>query len=184
MTVSTRIAVIGVGDPDRHDDGVARAVLCRLRERAAERPLPPGTLLAACDDDPARMIRLWENAELAVVLEPAHARPSHPGRIYRLELDGAALWRAGTMRPNGLGAAVNVARALGRLPGHLVAYAVDGADSSLGRGLSDPVAATVGHLAECVEAEIVRHRVAAARSASGPAWTGGAGRPPPASRGS
>ena len=165
MTVSTRIAVIGVGDPGRHDEGVARAVLSQLRERAAEGPLPPGTLLAECDDDPARLIRLWENAELAVVLEPAHARPSRPGRIYRLELNTAALWRAGTMRSHGLGEAVNLARVLGRLPGHLVAYAVDGADTSLGHGLSEPVAATVGHLAECVEAEIVRHRVAAARGA-------------------
>ena len=169
MTVSTRIAIIAVGDPGRHDEGVAPAVLSRLRERAAERPLPPGTLLGACDPDPARLIRLWENAELAIVLEPAHARPSHPGRIFRLELNTAALWRAGTMRPHGLGEAVNVARALGRLPGHLVAYAVDGADSSLGHGLSEPVAATVGHLAECVEADIVRHRVAA-----GPDLTDGA----------
>ncbi|KUM84253.1 MULTISPECIES: hydrogenase maturation protease [Streptomyces] len=163
MTVSTRIAIIGVGDPGRHDEGVARAVLSRLRERAAERPLPPGTLLATCDPDPAQLIRLWENAELAVVLEPAHARPSRPGRIYRLELDNAALWRAGTMHPHGLGAAVSLARALGRLPGHLVAYAVDGADISLGHGLSAPVVATVGPLAECVEADIVRHRGAAAR---------------------
>ncbi|MFE3854318.1 hydrogenase maturation protease [Streptomyces griseorubiginosus] len=163
MTVSTRIAIIGVGDPGCHDEGVARAVLSRLRERTDERPLPPGTLLAECDPDPARLIRLWENAELAVVLEPAHARPRHPGRIYRLELNSAALWRAGTMRPHGLGAAVNLARALGRLPGHLVAYAVDGADISLGHGLSEPVAATVGQLVECVEADIVRHRGAAAR---------------------
>ncbi|MGW7409974.1 hypothetical protein ACWGI9_40885 [Streptomyces sp. NPDC054833] len=102
--------------------------------------------------------------------EPAHARPSHPGRIFRLELSTAALWRAGAMRLHGLGEAVNLALALGRLPGHLVAYGVDGADASLGHGLSEPVAATVGHLAECVESDIVRHRVAAARDAADGAW--------------
>ena len=117
MTVSTRIAITGVGDPGRHDEGMARAVLSRLRQRAAERPLPPGTVLAACDLGPARLIPLWENAELAIVLEPAHARPSHPGRIYRLELNTAALWWAGTMRPHGLGEAVNVA-GLPRKRGH------------------------------------------------------------------
>ena len=184
MTVSTRIAIIAIGDPDRHDDGVPRAVLSRLRERATARPLPPGTLLAACDPDPARLIRLWENTELAVVLEAAHARPSHPGRIYRLELDTAALWRAGTMRPHGLGEAVNVGRALGRLPGHLVAYAVDGADTSLGQGLSEPVAATVGHLVACVEAEITRHRAAIAQDLADGARPGRTGRAPSASRGS
>jgi hydrogenase maturation protease len=158
MTVSTRIAIIGVGDPGRHDDGVSMAVLSRLRERAAGRPLPAGTLLAECAPDPSRLIRLWENTELAVVVEPAHARASRPGRIYRLELDAAALWRAGSMHPHGLGEAVSMGRALGRLPGRLVAYAVDGADTSLGHGLSEPVAAAVGHLVERVEAEIVRHR--------------------------
>ncbi|MGW2717756.1 hydrogenase maturation protease [Streptomyces sp. NPDC001492] len=189
MTVSTRIAIIAIGDPDRHDDGVPRAVLSRLRERATERPLPPGTLLAACDPDPARLIRLWENTELAVVLEPAHARPSHPGRIYRLELDTAALWRPGTMRSHGLGEAVNVGRALGRLPGHLVAYAVDGADTSLGQGLSEPVTATVGQLVTCVEGEITRHRAEAAQKLAGTSGSkGGPGHEgregPSASRGS
>lgn len=184
MTVSTRVAIIAIGDPDRHDDGVPQAVLSRLRERATERPLPPGTRLAVCDPDPARLIRLWENTELAVVLEPAHARPSHPGRIYRLELDSAALWRAGTMRPHGLGEAVNVGRALGRLPGRLVAYAVDGADTSLGRGISGPVAATVGQLVTCAEAEIARHRAAVAEHLADRARPRRTGRAPSASRGS
>lgn len=162
MAVSTRIAIIAIGDPDRHDDGVARAVLARLRERAAERPLPPGTLLAVCDIDPARLIRLWENAELAVLLQPAHPGEGHPGRIHRLELDAAQLWRPGTMSPYGLGSAVDVACALGRLPGRLVAYAVDGADTSVGRGLSPRVAATVDDLAGYVEDDIVRQLAATA----------------------
>ncbi|MFR0354601.1 hydrogenase maturation protease [Streptomyces sediminimaris] len=163
MAVATRVAIIAIGDPDRHDDGVARAVLDRLRERAAGRPLPPGTLLAECDLDPARLIRLWENAELAVLLQPSHARQGRPGRVRRLELDAARLWRPGTMGPQGLGAAVDVARALGRLPGRLVAYAVDGADTSVGRGLSPRVAAAVDDLTGYVEDEIVRRRAAPAR---------------------
>ncbi|MCX4672995.1 hydrogenase maturation protease [Streptomyces sp. NBC_01381] len=165
MTVSTRIAVIAVGDRSRHDDGVGWAVLSRLRERAAVRPLPPGTALSECDLDPGRLIRLWEDAGLAVVLESAHARPSRPGRIYRLELGAAELWRPGVMSPHGLGEAVELARELGRLPGHLVAYAVDSADISLGQGLSEPVAAMVEPLAERVEEEIVRHQVTAAAGA-------------------
>jgi hydrogenase maturation protease len=166
MTVSTRIAVIAVGDRFRHDDGVGCAVLSRLRERAADRPLPPGTVLSECELDPGRLIGLWHGAELAVVLEAARACPSRPGRIYRLELGSTELRQPGTMSPNGLGEAVEIARELGRLPGHLVAYAVDSADTSLGAGLSDPVAATVDHLARRVEDEIVRHRVAAARGAA------------------
>ncbi|MGW0758443.1 hydrogenase maturation protease [Streptomyces sp. NPDC002814] len=160
MTVSTSIAVIAVGDRSRHDDGVGAAVLSRLRERADVRPLPPGTVLAECDLDPGRLIRLWEDAELAVVLEPAHARLRHPGRIYRLELDAAELGRPAAMSPHGLGEAVELARVLGHLPGRLVAYAVDSADTSLGQGLSEPVATSVEALVRRVEDELACHRAA------------------------
>ncbi|MFJ8200825.1 hydrogenase maturation protease [Streptomyces sp. NPDC096152] len=164
MTVPTRIAVVAVGDPARHDEGLGRSVLARLRERAAGRPLPPGTVLAECaDPDPGRLVRLWDQAGLAVVLESAPARDGDPGRIYRLDLPGAELRRPGTMGGHGLGEAVELGRALDRLPGHLVAYAVAAADTSAGEGLSAPVASAVGLLAERVEEEIVRHRVAAAR---------------------
>ena len=165
MTNRTHIAIIGVGNDFRRDDGAGWAVIDRLRKRAVERPLPPGTVLATCDGDPARLITLWEGADLAVVVDAAHAHPSHPGRIHRLDLDATLLGRpAASSHGLGLGEAVELARVLGRLPGRLVVYAVEGADSSLGTGLSTPVAATVDPLADSVEREITLHRDAAARN--------------------
>ncbi|MFD9637239.1 peptidase M52, partial [Streptomyces violascens] len=70
---------------------------------------------------------------------------------------------ATSSRGLGLGEAVELARFLGRLPKRLVVYAVEEADTSLGAGLSEPVGAVVEPLAEDVEAEITRHRDAAAR---------------------
>ncbi|MGW2702733.1 hydrogenase maturation protease [Streptomyces sp. NPDC001340] len=169
MRTSTRIAIIAVGDPSRHDDGVGRAVLSRLRERAVERPFPPGTVLVECDLDPGRLIQLWDHTDLTVVLEAAHTRPSHPGRIHRLELDARRLARPDELRPRGLGEALEVAWELDRLPGCLVAYAVEVADASLGPDLSPSVAAAVDTLVGRVEDEIVRHRVAAARGTTDPA---------------
>ncbi|NBM20444.1 hydrogenase maturation protease [Streptomyces sp. GC420] len=179
MAVSTQIAVIGVGNEFRHDDGFGWAVVDRLRERAADRPLPPGTVLAVCDGDPGRLIGLWENAALAVVLDAAHGHPAHPGRVHRLELEGAALARTGTTSSHGLGLgeAVELSRILGRLPEQLVVYAVEGADDSLGRGLSDPVAAQIAPVVMAVEHEIVRHRDAAAHGSGGGTAEGG-GTPP------
>lgn len=163
MAVSTRIAVIAVGDRSRHDAGIGPAVLARLRERAAGRPLPPGTGLTECDGEPGRLAGLWENAELAVVVTSAQAHQGRPGRVYRLELDERALRRPlgpGTpdTDPHGLAAAVELARELARLPRRLVAYAVEASDTSQGPGLSAPVAAEVGAVADLVEEEIVRHR--------------------------
>ncbi|WP_329600055.1 hydrogenase maturation protease [Streptomyces pseudovenezuelae] len=160
MSLRTRIAVIGVGNEFRRDDGVGWAVLDRLRERATERPLPPGTVLATCDGDPARLIGLWEGAGLAVVVDAAHAHPGTPGRVHRLELDAGQLAHPPTTSSHGLGLgeAVELARVLGVLPDHLVVYAVEGADSALGTGLSPAVAAAVEPLVRAVESEAARHR--------------------------
>lgn len=155
-----RIAVIGVGNDFRRDDGVGWAVIGRLRERAGQRPLPPGTVLAACDGEPGRLIGLWEGAALAVVVDAAHAHPGTPGRVHRLELDGATLGGTSATSSHGLGLgeAVQLAAALDRLPGHLVVYAVEGAEAAFGTGLSPVVAGTVDILAQAVEDEIARHR--------------------------
>ncbi|MGW5861539.1 hydrogenase maturation protease [Streptomyces sp. NPDC055239] len=165
MPTRTRIAVIGVGNEFRRDDGVGWAVIARLRARAVDRPLPTGTLLATCDGDPARLLGLWEGADLAVVVDAAHAHPACAGRVHRLSLDADVLYRPQTTSSHGLGLgeAVELARVLGRLPGRMVLYAVEGADSAPGAGLSSSVEAVVAPLVEGIEDEIVRHRDAAAR---------------------
>ncbi|MFI7413382.1 hydrogenase maturation protease [Streptomyces sp. NPDC049627] len=157
------IAVIGVGNEFRRDDGVGWAVLGRLRERAEERALPPDTVLATCDGDPGRLICLWEGARVAVVVDAAHAHPGTPGRVHRLEIDGGLLVRSATTSSHGLGLgeAVELARALGLLPERLIVYAVEGEESELGTGLSPAVADAVEPLVRAVEDEIARHRDAA-----------------------
>jgi hydrogenase maturation protease len=163
MSQPPRIAVIGVGNDFRRDDGVGWAVLARLRERAPR--LPPGAVLATCDGEPGRLIALWENADLAVVVDAAHAHPGTPGRVHRLELDAGHLAQPPTTSSHGLGLgeAVELARVLGALPDHVVVYAVEGADSTLGTGLSPAVAAAVDPLARTIESEIARHHATTAR---------------------
>ncbi|ARZ66700.1 hydrogenase maturation protease [Streptomyces albireticuli] len=157
--VSDRITVIGVGNAFRRDDGAGPAVVARLRERTAHGGLPAGIRLVCCDGEPGRLIGLWEDAGLAVVVDAAHAHPGHPGRIHRLELDGCAAWQAGTASSHGLGLgeAVELARALDRMPRRLLVYAVEGADGSLGTGLTSAVAAAVGPLTERIEQEITHY---------------------------
>ncbi|MGI5452062.1 hydrogenase maturation protease [Streptomyces sp. CA-249302] len=165
MRTRTRIAVIGVGNEFRRDDGVGWTVLARLRERAERRPLPPGTVLATCDGDPGRLIGLWEGVGLALVVDAAHAHPGTPGRVHRLELDSGHLAQPPTTSSHGLGLgeAVELARALGVLPDRLVVYAVEGADSALGTGLSPAVEAAVEPLVRAVESELARHGESAGR---------------------
>ncbi|WP_234532616.1 hydrogenase maturation protease [Streptomyces shenzhenensis] len=159
MRERARVTVVGVGNEFRRDDGVGWAVVAGLRERAGERSLPPGTRFATSDGDPGRLIALWEDAGLAVVVDAAHAHPGSPGRVHRLELGSGHVVppSATSTHGLGLGEAVELARVLGRLPERLVVYAVEGADGSFGTGLSPAVAAAVPGLVAAVEGEIARH---------------------------
>ncbi|MEU9733858.1 hydrogenase maturation protease [Streptomyces sp. NPDC048002] len=156
MSGTARIAVIGVGNDYRRDDGVGWEVIARLRERSARHLLPSDTVLATCDGDPARLIGLWEDARLAVVVDAAHAHPPAPGRVHRLTLDPGLppVPSATSSHGLGLGEAVELARVLRRLPRRLVVYAVEGADSAFGTGLTPAVAAAVDVLVRAVEEEI------------------------------
>ncbi|GHB31930.1 hypothetical protein GCM10010306_026350 [Streptomyces umbrinus] len=67
------------------------------------------------------------------------------------------------MGPHGLGKAVEPPREPGRLRGNPVAYAVVGADISLGQRMSESPAAAIEPRVEQVEEEIVRCPDAAVR---------------------
>ena len=152
--------MIGVGNDFRRDDATGWAVVARL-SRAAERwRLPEGMVWRVCDGDPARLISLWEGVGLAVVIDSARADPANPGRVHRFEPDSDQ-WSAihGTTSSHGLGLgdAVDLARRLDRMPGRLVVYAVEGADFSLGVGMTEMVAAAVDVVAERIADEITAY---------------------------
>jgi hydrogenase maturation protease len=137
--------VIGVGNEFRRDDGAGPRVIDRLGNLA-------GVRMAICDGEPARLIGLWEDADLAVVVDAV--RGEQPGRLHELDLDTVGRHRgSSSSHALGLEAAVELAQALDRLPARLVILAVEGADFNLGLGLSPPVAAALPELA----ARVARH---------------------------
>jgi hydrogenase maturation protease len=138
--------VIGVGNVFRHDDGAGLAVIERLERLAS--PVP-GLRLAITDGEPARLLELWSGAEVAVVVDAVHNHAvSEPGRIHRLVVDRPLPAEPGAASSHGLGlgAAVDLAIALDRMPRRLVLLAVEGADFSVGLGLSSHVAAALDRL--------------------------------------
>ncbi|MFG2859216.1 hydrogenase maturation protease [Streptomyces sioyaensis] len=155
---AARIAVIGVGNAYRHDDGVGWAVVACLAQRTKQRPLPHGIRFTCTDGDPTRLISAWEDARLAIVVDAARARPARPGRVQRLRLGGdMPQTPCGGTSSHGfaLDDTVRLAHALGRLPGELLVYVVEAADLSLGTGLSPQVAASVGPLVQRIEEDIL-----------------------------
>jgi hydrogenase maturation protease len=155
-----RVAVIGVGNDLRGDDGVGFAVVARLRQEARRTPLPAGTVLHTGDGDAARLMTTWENTSATIVIDAARTgSSSRPGSVRRFELGGEPQWPAEDRTSShglGLAAAVELAHALDRLPRTVILYTIESADFDLGIGMSRRVGAAVVPAARRIAREIRR----------------------------
>jgi len=145
--------VIGVGNPVRGDDGLGLEAARRL---AALRV--PGCVVVEASGDAWGLLEAWEDAEHVIVVDAARGTGT-PGDVRRIdavrERVPAALAPASA---HGLGVpdAVELARALGRLPRSLVVYVVEGRDFGLGSELSAEVEAALPGVIEAIASEARR----------------------------
>jgi len=154
-----RIVVIGIGNAMRGDDGAGIEVASRLREL-----VPPHVEVVACDEEPSRLIEAWEGAD-AVVLVDTVTSGAPAGTLHRFDASetpiAARVLRSST-HAIGLAETIELARALGRLPRHVVVHGVEGASYESGSALTPDVAMAVGRLVDTVLAELKEERCTSA----------------------
>lgn len=137
--------VIGVGNAWRGDDGCGLAVARRVASAA-----PAGVEVAAHEGDGVRLIDLWAGAPHAVVVDAAVSR-GRPGTVYRFDAVAGPLPVASLRSSShafGVADAVELARALDRLPPRLDVYGIEGAAFGAGARLTPAVAEAVATLAD------------------------------------
>jgi hydrogenase maturation protease len=161
------LVIVGLGDVDRHDDGVGIAVVSRLRLLARRRgDLPndtagladPGDLrFIVSDGEPTRLADIWADADVAIVVSCVRTGQPNPGQVHRRSLLHPSLDGRRVARSHG--AAVSTALALSasldRLPGAVVLYAVEPEDTSPGRGLTPAVAAAATQIADEISSDFI-----------------------------
>lgn len=134
------VRVVGVGNAWRQDDGAGLAVARRLRGE-----LPPEVEVLEWEGEPVGLLDVFAEAD-AVVLVDAVSSGTPAGTVHRLDAGAgplpARLFR-GSTHALGLAEAVELARALGRLPRRLTVYGIEGERFEAGEGLSPPVARAV-----------------------------------------
>jgi hydrogenase maturation protease len=139
--------LIGVGNAFRGDDAVGLAVADRLRGC-----VPAGVEVVSCELEPSRLIDAWEGAASAVVVD-AVASGGEAGAVSRFDASDAAVparaFRSST-HAFGVGEAIELARALGRLPRRVVVYGIEGSEFAAGAGLTAPVQAAVARAVPAV----------------------------------
>jgi hydrogenase maturation protease len=138
------VILIGVGNGWRGDDGAGLALARRVRELA-----PSGVEVREVEGDATALMDAWSGAEHVVVVDAAQSEAA-PGTVRRFDAGAAALpvraLRSST-HAFGVSDAVELARALGRLPDRLEVYAIEGASFTAGERLSPVVERAVAELA-------------------------------------
>jgi hydrogenase maturation protease len=157
--MNTAVVVIGVGNPYRRDDGVGPAVIERLRSIGLEGAGLDGVTLAESDGEASALIMLWDRRRLAILIDAMRAAPGHPGRVHRLvvPLPSAERAHAASSHAMDMGAAVQLARELDRLPDRMIVFGIEVADTQFGTGLSPSVANAADRVAAEIAAELPAH---------------------------
>jgi hydrogenase maturation protease len=150
------LLVIGVGNRDRGDDAVG-PVVCDLVEAAGIRGVDTLALEGSVLDLPMH----WDPDDRVMVVDAA-APAGQPGRISDVDALVGRLVAPGTVSTHtvDVGAAIELARAMGRMPAELSIVGIEGASFEFGDGLGPEVRDAAGR----VVARISRR---AARAAAG-----------------
>jgi hydrogenase maturation protease len=150
-----KVLVVGMGNPDRGDDGVGALVVRSVAGR-----LPADVSLVVRSGDALSLIEDWAGFDALVCVDAA-TPVTMPGRIHRIDLASDQLVREMSFASShafGVAEAIELARTLGLAPREMVIYTIEGASFDRGASITPEVAAAAEEVAGRVVAEVERLR--------------------------
>ncbi len=120
---------MGIGNPLRGDDAAGRLVAARLRDLA-----PTGLRILELKGEPINLIEAFAGAG-RVLIADAVSSGAEPGTVHRIDAGAGpipAILSGPSTHALGLLEAVELARALGRLPPELSIFGIEGSRFELG----------------------------------------------------
>ncbi len=139
-----RIIVLCIGNPDRGDDAVGRAVARALRALLVD-----GEIIEE-EGEATRLLARLDGADAAYIVD-ACVSGAETGDIRRIDVSTGPLPRAAfgaSTHGFGLAEALELARALGVLPSRCIVYVIEGETFDIGASMSPAVAAAVAVVAD------------------------------------
>ena len=151
-TTERSLLVIGVGNRDRGDDAVG-PVVCDLVRAADIAGVDTLVLEGSVVDLPMH----WEPDDRVVIVDAA-APDGRPGRITDVDAIADRLVAPGTLstHPVDVAAAVELARAMGRMPAELSIVGIEGASFAFGDELGPAVRHAAGRVVERISRRAAR----------------------------
>jgi hydrogenase maturation protease len=148
---SSSTLIVGIGNPYRSDDAAGRIAVRRLREKALE-----GITILDEIGEGTALMESWKDFNRAILLD-AVSSGGPPGTIHRYDAGAGPLPRQSFRHSThafGVVEAVELARAMGRLPGQLIVYGIEGKHFEAGEKLSSEVERAIEELVDRVGGEI------------------------------
>ena len=137
--------VIGIGNPDRGDDGAGIQVA-----RSLVGMHPPSIEILEKSGEGAELMECWRGVERVILVDAVQAA-GKPGAIHRLD-PHADLFPSDFFHYSShafsVAEAIEISRVLGELPPAMLVYGIEGFDFQPGLSLSPAVAAAVELVAE------------------------------------
>ncbi len=144
--------IIGIGNDYRGDDAAGLIVARKIAELASGR-----VKVVESSGDAAALMDLWEKSDLVVAVD-AVSSGDNAGRIYRfepiMEPIPEALFSRSSTHDFGLHEAIELSRALDRLPRRLVVYGIAGTVFENGNIISEQVALSIEQVTQKVLEEL------------------------------
>lgn len=142
--------IIGIGHPDRSDDGVGQWVAKQLSERLPTLPVRCGT------GETADLLDWWMDDDEVRVID-AISSGQKPGTVLRIDAHQRELPSErfrGSSHAFGLAEAIELGRAMDELPQRLIVYGIEGLSFEPGQTLTPPVRAAAERLLDSLSEEL------------------------------
>ena len=147
--------VIGLGNAYRRDDAAGLEVAQRIRAAAV-----PGLRVLEHEGDPSWLVETWSDARRVFIVD-AVASGASPGTVHRFDAavdpPRAEFAHRGTHAVS-VADAIELGRALDRLPGRLVVYGIEGSRFEAGIGMTASVRTAAARVADRLLAELAKGR--------------------------
>lgn len=143
--------IIGVGNEFRGDDAVGILIARFLKRYFRE-----GVKIIGVDTSFDELIQIWGNYDLVIFID-AIKSGEKPGKIYRLKFGVDEIptkLEFFSTHSVGLIEYIEIAKALGKLPGELIIYGIVGKDFNVGSSISREVKVSCKKVAREILAEI------------------------------
>ena len=145
------VLVVGVGNANRSDDAVGIVVAKRLSELGGD-----AVTVLEHSGEGAGLVEKWAGMDM-VILVDAVSSGETPGTVHRFDARATPI-PVGLFHYSshafGVAEAVELARALGRLPPRLLVYGVVGERFASGNGLTGAVEGAVSGVVDCIVRDV------------------------------